>query len=101
MNLLEVCRLVDEALNEDIGNGDVTTEYVVSPDAAAEGRIIARAKGVVAGLPVSGLCFRRLDSRVDFEQVVGDGSRISRNPAFAWLWHRRAGRLSERRRTRS
>jgi nicotinate-nucleotide pyrophosphorylase (carboxylating) len=83
MNLLEVCRLVDEALNEDIGQGDVTTEFVVPPDAVAEGRIIAKAKGVVAGLPVAGLCFRRLDSRVEFEQAVGDSAPVTRNRTLA------------------
>ena len=37
MNLLEVCRLVDEALTEDLGAGDITTDSVVAPDAVAEG----------------------------------------------------------------
>jgi nicotinate-nucleotide pyrophosphorylase (carboxylating) len=83
MNLLEVCRLVDAALTEDIGSGDLTTESVVSPDAAADGKLIARSKGVVAGIPVAGLCFRRLDSRVDFEQRIADGTRVSRNRILA------------------
>jgi len=85
MNLLEVCRLIDEALNEDLGSGDVTTELVVHSEAAAEGAIISRAKGVAAGIPVAGLCFRRLDSRLSFEQMVEDGSRLSRNQVIARL----------------
>ena len=85
MNLLEVCRLIDEALNEDLGSGDMTTELVVHPETAAEAAIVSREKGVVAGIPVAGLCFRRLDSRLDFEQVVEDGSRISRNQILARL----------------
>ena len=85
MNLLEVCRLIDEALNEDLGSGDVTTELVVHSEAAAEAAIISRAKGVAAGIPVAGLCFRRLDSRVSFEQMAEDGSRLSRNQVLARL----------------
>jgi nicotinate-nucleotide pyrophosphorylase (carboxylating) len=83
MNLLQVCRLVDEALNEDLGPGDITTESVVPPDAVAEGEIISCAKGIVAGLPVAGLCFRRLDSRIAFEQEVEDGGRVSKNRVLA------------------
>jgi nicotinate-nucleotide pyrophosphorylase (carboxylating) len=85
MNPLEVCRLVDEALDEDIGPGDLTTELVVLPGAMADGEIVSRARGVIAGIPVAGLCFRRLDSRVSFEQIVEDGTRISPNQLVARL----------------
>jgi nicotinate-nucleotide pyrophosphorylase (carboxylating) len=83
LNLLEVCRLVDAALSEDLGSGDVTTEFVVRPEATAEGEIVSKAKGIVAGIPVAGLCFRRLDSRVGFEQLVEDGARVSRGQVLA------------------
>jgi nicotinate-nucleotide pyrophosphorylase (carboxylating) len=85
MNLLHVCRVVDDALNEDLGAGDVTTDSVIHPGATANGEIVARARGVVAGIPVAGLCFRRLDSRVSFEQAVEDGARVSRNRVLARL----------------
>ena len=85
MNLLDVCRLVDEALTEDLGAGDITTDSVVPPGAIAHGEIISKAKGVVAGLPVAGLCFRRLDACVGFEQAVEDGARVSKNLVLARL----------------
>ena len=85
MNLLDVCRLVDEALTEDLGAGDITTDSVVPPGAIAHGEIISKAKGVVAGLPVAGLCFRRLDACVGFEQTVEDGARVSKNLVLARL----------------
>jgi len=83
MNLLKVCRLVDEALSEDLGDGDITTDAIVPPDAAAEGEIISRGRGTIAGLPVAALCFRRLDSRVGFEPEVEDGGRVSKNRVLA------------------
>lgn len=85
MNLLDVCSIIDEALTEDLGVGDITTDLVIPPDALAEGEIVARKRGVVAGIPVAGLCFRRLDPRVNFEQIVEDGARISRNKTLARL----------------
>ncbi|MBI5116252.1 carboxylating nicotinate-nucleotide diphosphorylase [Candidatus Poribacteria bacterium] len=83
MNFLEVCRLVDEALSEDLGAGDLTTDVIVPPAAMACGEIVSRSAGVVAGIPVAGLCFRRLDSRIDFQQAVEDGARVSRNHILA------------------
>jgi nicotinate-nucleotide pyrophosphorylase (carboxylating) len=38
---------------------------------------------MVAGIPVAGLCFRRLDARVTFEQAVEDGVKVSRNDVIA------------------
>jgi nicotinate-nucleotide pyrophosphorylase (carboxylating) len=85
MNLLQVSRLVEEALNEDLGTGDITTDFLVPSDLPARGEIVSKAKGVVAGLAVAGLCFNRLDSRIDFEQAVEDGARVSRNRVLARL----------------
>jgi nicotinate-nucleotide pyrophosphorylase (carboxylating) len=83
MNLLQVSRIIDEALNEDLGAGDVTTDAVISPEAAAAGELICRSAGVAAGIPIAGFCFRRLDSRVVFEQDVDDGARVARGRALA------------------
>lgn len=85
MNLLEVRRIVDGALVEDIGAGDVTTDSVIPREATARGQLIAKSAGVVAGIPVAALCFRRLDARVEFEQLVEDGARVSRNCGLARL----------------
>jgi nicotinate-nucleotide pyrophosphorylase (carboxylating) len=51
----------------------------------AEGEIVSKGKGIVAGLPVAALCFRRLDSRVGFEQQIEDGERVSKNLVLARL----------------
>ncbi|RJP22833.1 MAG: carboxylating nicotinate-nucleotide diphosphorylase [Candidatus Abyssobacteria bacterium SURF_5] len=83
MNLLQVSQIIDQALSEDIGAGDLTTDSVIAPDALATGEIICRAAGVAAGIPIAGLCFRRLDSRITFEQLVDDGARVTRNRVLA------------------
>jgi len=85
MNLLQVSHIIDEALCEDLGSGDLTTDAVIAPDAMASGEIICRSTGVVAGLPIAGFCFRRLDSRITFEQAVNDGEQVRRNRVLARL----------------
>lgn len=83
MNLLQVSHIIDEALCEDLGSGDLTTDAVIAPDAMAIGEIVSRSPGVIAGLPVAGFCFRRLDSRITFEQAVNDGEQVRRNRVLA------------------
>jgi nicotinate-nucleotide pyrophosphorylase (carboxylating) len=51
--------IVSRALAEDLGRGDITSEAAVSSDARAVGRLVARRKGVVAGLEVAREVFRQ------------------------------------------
>ena len=64
------------ALNEDIGDGDVTTLSIVPADARGEGRLIAKASGVVAGLTVAQAAFQLVDENVHFEPLVAEGAQV-------------------------
>ena len=69
--------LVDAALAEDIGRGDVTSAATVPADARAEAVITAKAEGVLAGLPVARMVFERIDPQVLFEADAADGDRVT------------------------
>ncbi len=69
--------LIDAALREDIGSGDATTLAVVAPEQMAQGVFLAKAEGVVAGLPVAARVFGLLDPGVRFEAVVSDGAAVA------------------------
>lgn len=75
--------IVRLALDEDVGDGDVTTDCIVSPEAVLEGRFIARDAGVIAGLTVAALAFTLLDDRIRFTPTVGEGDRVARGTALA------------------
>jgi nicotinate-nucleotide pyrophosphorylase (carboxylating) len=69
--------IVRAALLEDIGRGgDLTTEAIVEPDRTASGAIVARQRGIVAGLEVALIAFRLLDERVEIAVRVRDGDRV-------------------------
>ena len=51
--------LIDLALAEDLGSGDVTSNYFVPKDREARGLIVAKADGVVAGVEIAEEVFRR------------------------------------------
>jgi nicotinate-nucleotide pyrophosphorylase (carboxylating) len=57
----ELLDLVDRALAEDVGSGDVTTEATVAEDARAVATITQKAPGVISGLDAAEAVFRRLD----------------------------------------
>ena len=65
------------ALAEDIGSGDVTSEYFTNQDTVAEGRIVARESCIVAGLGVAEEVFRRVDANLEIVRRVPDGARVT------------------------
>lgn len=65
--------LIDRALAEDLGDGDLTSRAVVPPDSRARCSIIQKAPGVLAGLGVARAVFERVDPNVRFEAVTSEG----------------------------
>ena len=68
--------LIQLALREDIGPGDITTDTLVAPDDRGEGKIVAKQDLVIAGLPVAEKVFRVLDPSIRFTTGFEDGERI-------------------------
>jgi nicotinate-nucleotide pyrophosphorylase (carboxylating) len=56
-----VLDLVEAALREDVGEGDITTEATVPADAVAVATITQKAPGVISGLNITARVFERLD----------------------------------------
>jgi nicotinate-nucleotide pyrophosphorylase (carboxylating) len=77
--------IVRRALAEDIGRGDVTTEATIPVGTRATGRIVTRASGVIAGLPVAALVFHLLDPAIAFDQQLRDGTRAEAGAVLAVL----------------
>lgn len=68
--------LIDLALTEDRGAGDWTTRWTVPARIKVQGQIVAKAEGVIAGVALAAAVFLRLDPRVDFEVIAGDGQPV-------------------------
>ena len=64
------------ALKEDIGHGDITTDFFVPETLHATGRVTAREKTVVAGTGAAAEVFRRVDPSIDIQVLHRDGDEI-------------------------
>ncbi len=78
-----VDKIVEAALDEDIGYCDLTTEAVVSPDRRAVGDFMAESAGTICGLVVAERVFTLVDDTVAFEPLVCDGDQVSKGDVFA------------------
>lgn len=72
----QVKKIVELALAEDLGSGDLTTQLVVSENLKATGVIIAKGEGVLAGLEVTGLVFNKVNINIEFLPRCADGDRV-------------------------
>ena len=69
----ELLALVQRALDEDVGSGDVTTNATVAQDARAQALITQKAPGAIYGLDATEATFTLLDPNARFERLVQEG----------------------------
>jgi nicotinate-nucleotide pyrophosphorylase (carboxylating) len=65
--------LIDRALAEDVGTGDVTTTTLVPAGATGRATLTQKAPGVIAGLDVAAAVFERVDPSLHFAPRVDEG----------------------------
>lgn len=76
-------RLIDLALEEDLGTGDVTTQALIPPNLIGEAHIRAKETLIMAGLPVAEMVFRRVDALIDFEAEAEEGQEVAPGTVLA------------------
>lgn len=78
-----VSQLIKSALEEDCGNGDVTTVATIPEDACAHGRYIAKEDGVLCGMPVVRAVFDELDPDIKLDVHFEEGQSFKRGDVLA------------------
>ncbi len=76
-------RIIDTALSEDIGHGDITSSILIPEDIPAKGIINAEDDIVLAGLAVAEEVFKRLDRDAVFEGFASDGDSVKAGTVIA------------------
>jgi nicotinate-nucleotide pyrophosphorylase (carboxylating) len=75
--------IVNRALDEDVGRGDVTSRSIVRSGQNARGSFLAKQDLVLAGLEVADLVFGWFDEYIQIESTVADGEEIKSGKIFA------------------
>ncbi len=92
-----LAELIEKALQEDVGSGDVTTEATVATDARARALITQKAPGAIYGLQAAELVFTSLDPDAGVELLVAEGIwREQGGPVLAVVGSARALLTAER-----
>ncbi len=69
--------LFDLAYAEDIGDGDITTNNLIPPEQIKTAILVAKEKGVIAGLPVAEMVFKKFDSNIEWNVKIPDGNKVA------------------------
>lgn len=75
--------IIRQALDEDIGDGDITSNSIVPADAQMTGQIIAKQAGVIAGLDVAQVAYALFDTQVSFQARVKEGEAVENRQVVA------------------
>jgi nicotinate-nucleotide pyrophosphorylase (carboxylating) len=80
-----VTDLIRQALSEDLGNGDITSEATIPAESTSEAVILAKQHLVLAGIDVAREVFRQLDPAIRFSPFAKDGDIIHAGRELARL----------------
>jgi len=93
----DIVSIIHRALEEDIGPGDVTSQWTLPADDILQGEFLVKAAGVVAGLEVVAEVFALVDARIEFTPLVADGERVAAGQRIALVGGPGAALLSAER----
>ncbi len=75
--------IIERALREDVGHGDVTSMWALPPNIIAKGRIITHNDGILAGIDIAAQVFNRINALIAFTPLKLDGSAMSAGDELA------------------
>ncbi len=76
-------QIVKQALEEDLRDGDVTTECTIDSEQKLSGKLIAKEEGIIAGLQVFKRVFLLLDPGIEFQFYFKDGEPVKKGDVVA------------------
>ena len=78
LNIESIKSVIDYALKEDIGNGDITTNSLIPIGLQTKATMVAKSTGVIAGLAIAEYVFRTLSTDITWKTFVKDGDKVSK-----------------------
>jgi len=72
----QIDKIIELALAEDLGQGDLTSEILIPPDLLAKASMLVKEEGIIAGLEVAAKVFQRVDPSLKIEILIKDGMKV-------------------------
>jgi nicotinate-nucleotide pyrophosphorylase (carboxylating) len=76
-------KIIKNALEEDVGLGDITSQLTIPKNLRVKAKLISKESGVIAGILVARNVFRALDKKAKFKPLVKDGSLVKQSKILA------------------
>lgn len=83
MNKEQLWPIIERAIEEDVGHGDVTSMWILPANVIARGRLVATSDGVLAGIEVAEQVFSRVNPLIAFTPLKSDGGMIQAGDELA------------------
>ncbi len=93
----QIDKIIDLALAEDLGQGDMTTDALIPPDLQGKATILVKAAGVLAGIEIAGKVFLKVDPSLRVGIFIRDGTKIKPGDIAAVIQGKVAGILKAER----
>ncbi|MFA6541455.1 MAG: carboxylating nicotinate-nucleotide diphosphorylase [Bacteroidota bacterium] len=85
LNDSRIGRVIEQALFEDIGFGDITSESLIPEDQLGKAELIVKESGIISGLDIVSVIFSYVDGQVSFAPNVSDGSLVESGVSIGQL----------------
>lgn len=70
---------IDQAIQEDVGSGDLTSQAIIPASSTATATLLAKADCILGGIEAARIIFNRIDASLVFESAFNDGDSITKN----------------------
>lgn len=78
-----IISIIKNALAEDIGLGDITTNAIIAKNQQAKAKITVKGDGVIAGLDIAKEVFKQTDPKINFIPKIKDGAAVKKGKVIA------------------
>ncbi len=75
---MTIVEIIEKALSEDIGSGDHTSLSTIPSSARGKARLIVKEDGVLSGMEIAAMVFRKVDPEIVFSPILTDGDIIKK-----------------------
>jgi len=85
MDISNLDGIIEAALEEDMPKGDITSESVIDSESVSEAHVIAKEKGVLAGIDIAENVFNKIDISLKYKKLKEDGEEFKSNDKLALI----------------